>query len=512
MPIDIRDIEGEVLAGLPNERDRLEEALACNRYYEGDFEADLSSWDFKRESYRTSRIMTRVVDVLTGNLYREGPVRQFPDEPDATEFLEGIYRTNAIDAIWHEADRLSLVGKVAAIECYGNVRDDAAERPVGFNLWGAEQLCVWLDPDDQRCVDAVATLDCYDNTRRIRLWTADEVRWYQTSKLKPGQTAGGTAYRLTDAQPNPYGVLPFAFAHASFPARYFWGEAPGKYLRDLNYHVNYRLTQSADEILHNRAMAVVENADPTWNAPRDWKAGEWVTIPVAGDAGGNLMANGQAKWVVCDLSYLTIGREDLEKYLEHALQCVGVPISAVRMEQMQVRSGIQLVAEQIPVILWAKGRQPSYGHYERSLARVTCKVAAAHARNNGLGRLLETSVSAIEAAAAVPLALRWPEMFVELPGPERDQADEWLLSQGAESLTGLLMRRYSLTREEARERLELLAEDHAFERSLAVAQEPQAKPLPADPADDSSDDQNEGPAADEEREDLETDTDLDEAE
>ena len=152
-------------------------------------------------------------------------------------------------------------------------------------------------------------------------------------------------------------------------------------------------------------------------------------------------------------------------------------------------SGVAIVSEQIPIILWALSRQRPFSHYEDRLAKLVLKVGAAHLADNGV------SAGELEAAAADPgLVLNWPEMYPDLPGPERDQADQWLLENNLASRTQILMRRERLTHDEAEARLEQIAEDQARENEIfgAVGAAPAALPAaaPADLEDLEDDDQD----------------------
>ncbi|HEU5118293.1 MAG TPA: hypothetical protein VFT74_16870, partial [Isosphaeraceae bacterium] len=231
----IVDIEKEIVAGLPNEMGDVDRRRVNNQYYEGDFRRDMEGWNFKTDLKRASRVMRRVIEVLTRHLYKDGPTRLMPGQEKAQAWLEQVYRANAVNALWQEADRLSLVNEIAAFQVLGATGPRSLLSPVEITIWGAEDLVVWLDPDDGRQPFAVATLDEFDQQRRLRLWTAEERSTWLTDKVRPGQTAGATAYKLSGRKANPYGVIPFAFAHANFPARYFWSGGPGSFLKDLNY-------------------------------------------------------------------------------------------------------------------------------------------------------------------------------------------------------------------------------------------------------------------------------------
>lgn len=107
-----------------------------------------------------------------------------------------------------------------------------------------------------------------------------------------------------------------------------------------------------------------------------------------------------------------------------------------------------------------------FGDYESQAAGKAATVAAAHLIVNG-----RTPPPWLAATAADPgLSLRWPQLFVQLPGPERDRSDEWELSMGLTSKIQLLMARLDLTRDQAVDRLRQIDADNA--ELLAIGVEP----------------------------------------
>ena len=101
------------LKGLRTQQSRLENARANLSFYEGCFQdaptrpKGNTAYDSARYP-RYSLIMQRIVNVLTSNLYSEGPIRKFvpPDgSPDksyeaATSWIQECYRRNRMDSVW----------------------------------------------------------------------------------------------------------------------------------------------------------------------------------------------------------------------------------------------------------------------------------------------------------------------------------------------------------------------------------------------------------------------------
>jgi hypothetical protein len=469
--IDQAAIEEEIRGGLKNElgRDRrasrLEEARSNDLYYDGQFEQDTQSWGYDDKSLVTVLLMRRVVELLTANLYRKGPERSWQGLDNATAALQSIYQANAADALWQEADRLTLINQVAAIQVEPDP-DGTDASPYKFYLWGGNDVVVWLDSDDARKPGAVATLDLFDNSRRLRLYTEAERVTYQTAKLQPLQTSGGTAFREVDRAPNPYGLLPFAFAHSSFPARFFWTPAPGTVLRQLNYHVNYRLTLAADDVIHNRPRGVIEGTLGDFRFPDNPRAGEWISIPSISDAGGGVMGDPRASYITCDFGYLSQDLEQLQTLLDRALEMLGIPAASIRLEQSSTQSGVALMAEQVPIVLWSEARQRPFAWYEQGLARLIARMAATEIELYGLPDVAGATVEEWLAASQQPIHVKYPAMQPDLPGPARDQSDQWLLDNQLTSRTRLVMERFKMTDDQATDYLAKVAEELTTEAEL----------------------------------------------
>ena len=263
MPNDILSkIEAEIVqANLQHERRRLDDALFNLEFYHGDFtrfpprQSGGTSYDSGRYP-RGSLIFQRVADTLSANLYAEGPTRKLsPKEGDparpyegATAWLERCYQANLVDALWQQADTLGAVSDVAAFQVSAS---PDPERPVRVRLWDASQFCVWTDPEDPTAPLAVATIDVYNQQRRLRLYLPEIIRTYLSDVLGPNQTAGGRDFKFRGEVKNPYGIVPFSFAHFRLPVGDFWSGGPGNYLRSVNDGTNFALTEGFDCIRYN---------------------------------------------------------------------------------------------------------------------------------------------------------------------------------------------------------------------------------------------------------------------
>ena len=67
----------------------------------------------------------------------------------------------------------------------------------------------------------------------------------------------------------------------------------------------------------------------------------------------------------------------------------------------------------------------------------------------------------LDQAAQLNLLLAWAEPRIPIPGPDRDQSDEWEMQVGIKSRITVCMERYGLTRDQAIKHIEQVAEDEA---------------------------------------------------
>lgn len=463
-----RRIREEIEGGLQNHARALKIAGKCLDYYNARFALypvrPYGDGTDPAKYPRYSLVMQCAVNTLTSSLYKGSPVRTLTDQAAATEWLNTVYRANGADSLWQHADQLSTAADYAAFQV---VPTADPLRPVRILLWDASQLVVWTDPDDQTQPIAVGVLDKYNEQRRCRLWTAETVTTFTTQELGPKQTAGGRDFRQIKQRENDLGFLPFSFVHFAMPLTDFHTSGPGEYLMNVNEGMNLLLTQGLDRVRFNlNPPIVMQGVSLGWAPPSSpIQPGDVWHLATDKDASGDL-AKAEADYLEADTSCITAGWEDFENYLDHVLQMVRVPPAVVRMIQDSARSGVSIIAEQAPLVSWAESRQRPFTHYERQLAQLVCRVGSMHLGAQEDAELRATAGD-LEAAADDPqLNIRWPDMYPRMPGPETDQADQWLLDNGLASRTTVLMRRTSMTREEAEAHLEEIAEDLRRERQI----------------------------------------------
>jgi hypothetical protein len=499
---------------LPNQLPRMRDAYECLRYSMGRFEEFPTRHKdarYKSPSVRrSSPIFKRIMEVLTMHLYKASPTRKLVD-PETSEFLERCYKRNNLWAKQRRCDQLTCIGGFAGYQFAGSTDPTA---PVDVKLWGGDQIAYWVDPDDPTKADSVAVLDLFDNQRRLRLFTREQVVTYTTDKgiIHPG--FGGTAFRRQSRKPNPYidrngeGIIPFAFSHWTFPAMEFETNSPGLNLKELNQGVNERLDNLGDSIYFNaRPIGVAEGVDDAWVPPAEIRPGDFLSLPASGvDAGGNGPLP-TLRYLMADLNYISKDWEDQNYFLDHILEMNGIPPSLIRMIQTGALSGAAIQAEQLPIIGWVEGRRSDWAAYEEDDAHVCLAVAEAHLRNHGMTAEADQLQRVLDSWA---FTLRWPSLFVQLPGRDRDMADEWRLKKRLVSLVGLCQERQDLTEQEAFEYLQKVKEQNDALKALGI--EAEAPPAfggfgqPEQPGGD----QEQDPAADSEPREGSVNDDVDE--
>ncbi len=488
-----------IFDGLRSQVARLECARANLAFYKGDFlEAPVrakgnTAYDSARYP-RHSMIMQRIVRILCKNLYAEAPARKLsPPEQEiesketvektegdpaydaATAWLNECYKRNRMDSKWQRADILSTVSEVAAFQV---TAWPDPEWPVRVSLLDASQFCVWEDPEQPTVPALVAVLDVVDDRRRLRLYSDEDVRIYMTPELDGASNVSAPlkqSYEYQGEKPNPYGILPFSFVHFEEPVCEFWGGSPGNNLRSINDGINFKLTETFDCIRYNlRPVVLLKGVRPDWKPPAPIMPGDIWHMSKASDSGREGEGDeADASYLQADPSFVVADWDDTARFVDHTLEMYGVPATAIRMEQSSVRSGVAIIAEQIPLIDWARSRQKPFGMYEEELARLVLKIGARH-----LGSQLEFEYQAtakdLDLVSLHPgLVLKWPDMFPRIPGQEQDAEDLFELEQRLTSKTMLLMQRKGLTREEAEEMLKEVAEDLKREKELFSEIEPE---------------------------------------
>ena len=479
--MEIEEIDGDIRDGLKSQQGRIQDAydqlqFSLGRFAEYPTRTKDGRWK-SGSTRRTSRIMARVVDVLCRNLYKAQPTRKIPDQ-FATEFLASIYKYNGMGPKWKRADELTLISGFAAWQFRGT--EDPAN-PLQIILWGADEIAVYTDPDDPVKPVAVATLDQWNKRRRLRLYTSDQIVTYATAPGGNQSAVGAVTYTEISRIDNPYrtedgeGILPFEFAHWCFPSQRFTYDSPGHGLKELNEHVNERLDRGGDAIFYlGRPVGIASGVDESWVPPVEIKPGDFITLPAAEDAGGN-GSPPTLSYLLPELGFIAADWTDLNFYIDHYLETVGVPPVLMRMIQSGARSGDSIQSEQLPLLTWCEGRRADWAHYESAAGKKALQVTSAHYRNNEMMAEADQLEAAID---AWDMTLRWAPLWVQLPGPERDAANENRLKNGYVSKVGVVMEDLDMSEADAFEHLRKVKEQNDQLQALGINPAAYVEPTP----------------------------------
>lgn len=479
MPLTIDKVIPEITGGLPNERKAIEDAYANADYYNGEGRQyieiregeDQKSFDRRRK--RTSMLTYEVVEALCRHLYNPGPTRKLADA-DADAWLQDLYAKLDINAFWQEADRLCTLNDWCAFQA---AQSDDPDLPVQLHLWGREELCVWTDPDNVRRPAVVCTIDRFDAQTRYRVYDDTMMATLVTGKWDEARPARSrdrldnstrSARMVGEPEPHGFGRLPFSFVHFRPPVRSFHTPGIGTSIRQCNAVIDAILCDLSESIqFYARPIPYARNVREDWKPVI--RAGGFIRLEPPHDAP---MGEGFSQpEPTLDYLHAQIDIEglwsDVKHQVDHVLENFGVPQAAVRMEQQTAASGAAIIQEQAPLIERSRKRRPQFAKYETDLAKLVLWAGA-----------LQTGDTKLEAASADPgLTLTWGEPQIDLPGQDRDAADRAALELGVTSRVEILMARDGLTREQASERLVVLAEDEKLFTTLF----PGGGPLTPDP-------------------------------
>jgi hypothetical protein len=478
-PVDIQPYVTEVEAGLPHEQIRLSGARVAQDFYdwEGKKHSELfqreaeSPFDFKARTYRASGFTREIVDVLTEHLYCPGPSRIWTDEV-GQEFLDSVYRDNHFPALAVDLDRFSTLHDIAAVQIDAGA-GDYSDKPITLRVWAGDQFHAWCDPNDSQTVAAVVTIDEFDEQKRFRLWTNAEVRTFVTAKATG--TAGGRVATQTNAEPNSYGVIPFAFFHYEFPTRRFWTPGISDLVVDAEIRINDRLSR-LDESIHKHLNPILKAK----NVPANWQPiiepGRFLKLnsPIAkalGFDGAGTPSGSEPDLEALELRIDIAGAwDDLKGFISQVLEAARVPASAVRMEQQTAASGISLIVEQAALLSRARRRQMPFHIYEENLAKRILLCAGNH-----YGQPALTASS-----KAGTLSVAWPKPTLPVPTADGLALTVGEVQAGLKSHLMAIQEWYGVDREQALEIAAQIEQDQIDLKSAApsLAAQPVEASLP----------------------------------
>lgn len=453
------DPVSEIIAGVPNERERISDALRNldflymrNKFYIP-MHASEAQIDYEYRPKRIVTLVSRVIDVLTQHLYNPGPTRRLDNDEQLDSVLQAIFTNNHINDLMQSAEALSLLNSVSAFEIQAT--GDPAD-PIKIVPWGAEEFVAWVYPNDPTRVFSLATIERSNGKSRYKYWTPEAIQEFETEGYNLSVTSGArVAKPITKPYRNPYGILPFSFVHARPPVRDFWTPGIGDLITACNQWIDVELSNAANGArYYANPIPCAYNVDATWS-PK-YRAGAFMHIPAMAPSSvdGKPQAEPKLEYLSANLNFSGIW-EDISNHINTVLDGLGIPQTSYRMVDVSAQSGIAIIAEQAPLLTWAKKRQPAFIRYEKNLVRTILQVMQASYDFPDGGKAVEDSL------ADLKYTVTWGEPEIPIPGPDRDQADEFELQNGLTSEVQIYMRRHGATREEALQAMARFAQDRA---------------------------------------------------
>jgi hypothetical protein len=448
----------QVESGLPAVKPLIDLCIESRAFYNLDAQQyhqqrpSESSFDWVHRKYRQSGFTRQCVDILCQHLYCPGPSRQIDDE-HAEEFLEKVWSDNHYDSLMNECDRLSTLNDVVAIQIDAG-DGDFNVKPITLIPWEKGEFWAWTDPEDSTNPIVVVTIDRFNETTTYRLWNDKEVRVYRTrqngriANFQPGESGN-----------HEYGALPFAFVHYEFPHRNFWTTGLGHHLASAESIINddLSLMKEYKDKYHN-PICLAYGLPSTWQPVIE--PGRWMKVP-----GKDLTPSGSGSFASGDnveLKYLQVqlqlveAWQDITLFLNQVLESCEIPKSAVRMEETSAKSGVAIIAEQIPLLNRARRRRPAFQVYESRIASKILRCAGNHYEDKKL----------VDAADKAKLTLGWSDPSIPFPSVDRNEIYKGELEIGVRSRLQIIQEMYGCDRDRALEILKQIAEDKKDEDRL----------------------------------------------
>jgi hypothetical protein len=458
IPINTNLIAEELQRGCKYDLDRREQAHKNLIYYRGKHHTFFASQEYTgmKPAFRPSMFLKFVVDHIS-NLYKSHPNRVIIGNEPATLWLQQIYNDNHMWAKMLDAERLTAITDVAAFQCCGT---DNPKKPIKIRLWSADCFLVYKHHDDPICPAAVVTMDKYYARKRFSVWTDTKHEvWIADTE----EEAEEKVTRIVSEE-NPYGRLPFSFVHFNYPTLDFWSGGPGCNLRQANHYIDDILSQLGGSVKYAcNPILIGRNLSPEWRPPRQPEAGEILTPEGVPNENGAVVEPDlgylQPSYGFAETAWL-----DIVNFVNHTLECNGIPESAVRMVQSVARSGASIMSEQYPLIQWAKSRQPMFKHYECDLAKLVFDVAAVHLKSNGIVSDMQREAS----EGGFELSITYKNQYSDVPGAERDRQSDWEVAEGYKSKIMVHMERTGCTKEEALAHFKEVTDDNAVLDAMLV--------------------------------------------
>lgn len=280
----------------------------------------------------------------------------------------------------HKCDTLATLNDTVAIQIDAGAGNFKL-KPISYRVWSREKIAIWEDPDNANEPIVLCTVDRYDAQTRYRLWSDEEV-WTGLTKKSTDTWNQGRVVQTWKKEEHSYGCLPFTLIHYHLPIESIEEVVGiGTYLWKAEIHIDNRLATMDEAIPKALSPILMAKGLPDGYKPII-EPGRLIFMPRsgAGPQPDGSYDPGEYATIEAVFTQLDIAGswDDLSRFINQAMEAAEVPVSAVRMEQMGVASGISLMVEQEPLLKRAENRREMYNVYETDLARRTLMCVDGH--------------------------------------------------------------------------------------------------------------------------------------
>lgn len=473
-------VDQQIRKGLPDQAQTWEQFNNELAYYLNEGHRKIPSRESEQAIDKQARpklalhITHKVVNELAKGLYAHpGPCRKVTNSPEADLLFQAVAKEHRLNRVLHRVDKLTYLHGVCGVQVVPHL-DSAHKRrtgedrlkdpkcPVRFRVWPANQFTVWTEDCDPSCPWAVVTRSFIDGRERLQLWTDEFVRTYMAKSKLLVSPVTSDQFDLDAASSgaNPFGVIPFVFAHNEDATDEFWTPGLGHSLVNTCFYL--------DQVLSDLTQAV-----ETFCIPEKYSRNLSVSTRMVHRPGDpmDLMERDPSKDADVFFRQPELAVEPtwmlIERTVNETLEGLDVPIRMSVDASNQPESGIALTIRRIPIIDKWRIRQDAFKHFECKLARLAASVAAAS--------VVPLNSQLLVLSQTLELEVDFPEYSFPIPSVEKDASDDWELQHGLTDEIQIMMERYNLTESQAIERFRKLAVRKAL---LAGLLPPPAEPRP----------------------------------
>ncbi len=188
------------------------------------------TWEALRLQVDTSINLLRWTSDEQASIYSRGPSRSIEGidlEDEAEDPLKPYLAKGALDLSLDQAARICYACRAVVLRPLVAGTEEGKPRIV-VDVILPHRVFVKHDPIDLTAIQMIV----------VQKEDGSRVAWD-----KEEQVVVSRSWQVEDRQPNPYGVVPYVVAHASYPTAQYWSTSEAFGLRDATYEVGVAKTE-----------------------------------------------------------------------------------------------------------------------------------------------------------------------------------------------------------------------------------------------------------------------------